>query len=120
MENRKKLLAVDDQPGIQLLLKDVLSNEGYDVETASNGQEAVDKLQHETYDLLILDYKLPIMNAEKVIGKMEEMDLNIPVILVTGMGNTENELEKLNFVEKVMQKPFNIQEICEVVQAVLS
>lgn len=120
MNKSEKILVVDDQAGIRLLLNDVLANEGYNVTTASTGKEAVEMMEENRFDLVILDYNLPVMNAEKVMEEMEKLKIQIPVILVTGLGKAENELERLKFVQKVMLKPFNIQDIRQEVHTILA
>jgi len=116
----KKVLVVDDQPGIRLLLKDVLTHEGYKVQTATTGQEALDLVQNGAFDLMILDYKLPIMDGKKVVEKLEKLNSRIPIFLVTGLGEIEKEIKKCKLVKKVVSKPFNIQEICDEVKAILA
>jgi DNA-binding response OmpR family regulator len=115
----KTVLVVDDQPGIRLLLQEVLTNEGYEVVTAQNGKEAVERTEKEEIDLLILDYKLPILNGEEVIKKMKNKKEQIPIILVTGLGKIGLDLAGYPFVKKVVEKPFNIQGICDDVRALL-
>src|SRR5690625_527709 len=60
---QKEILVVDDQPGIRLLLTDIFENDGYKVNTAETGQEALDKIYKNFFDLIILDYKLPILDG---------------------------------------------------------
>ena len=115
----KTVLVVDDQPGIRLLLHDVLTNEGYEVITAQDGKEAIERIEKEKIELLILDYKLPILSGEEVIKKLTERNIQIPTILVTGLGYLDFDLASYSLVKKVIEKPFNIQGICDEVHMLL-
>ncbi|MCM3741460.1 response regulator [Oceanobacillus luteolus] len=108
----KDVLVVDDQPGIRLLLTDILMNEGYNVTTASNGKEAIEKLVEKHFATILLDYKLPIVDGVEVLKKIEELNLRIPAIVMSGLvEKIENELESFPIVKTVLAKPFDIQQI---------
>lgn len=67
----KTVLVVDDQIGIRLLLEEVIQQEGYNVELALNGKEALDKILDNKPDLIMLDYKLPIIDGPTLVKKLE-------------------------------------------------
>src|SRR5690625_595683 len=114
-----EILIVDDQPGIRLLLTDILTNDGYKVTTASNGKEAIEKLQEEPYALILLDYKLPIIDGVQVLEQIEKENIIIPVIVMSGLTEKiEKEVKKWSFVKMLLAKPFNIQEISTAVQEI--
>ena len=114
-----EILIVDDQPGIRLLLTDILANDGYKVTTASNGKEAIEKLQEEPYALILLDYKLPIIDGVQVLEQIEKENIIIPVIVMSGLTEKiEKEVKKWPFVKMLLAKPFNIQEISTAVQEI--
>jgi len=110
---KKNLLIVDDQPGIRLLLMDIFKNEGYHVETAKTGKEAFDKISTNTFDLMMLDYRLPIMDAQQVIAKMKQAQIVVPVIIMTGLiEEMDEQLKKETDMLKVVAKPFDVGDIC--------
>lgn len=78
---KKKILIVEDEEGLRLLYEEELKSEGYDVITASNGREAIEKLGTEKPDLVILDIVMPIMNGMETIGRILGKDKKIPIIL---------------------------------------
>ena len=78
---KKRILLVDDEEGIQLLYREEFEEEGYDVTTASNGEEALEKFTKEPPDLVILDINMPGMNGIEVLRRMKEINSNLPVIL---------------------------------------
>lgn len=119
-EKKKEILVVDDQRGICLLLTDILTGEGFRVTQANTGKEALDKINQKSFDLVILDYKLPIIDGKRVLEIMERDRKEIPVIVMSGM--TENisvEVEKIKMVKKIIAKPFDIKDFCMQVKDVL-
>lgn len=77
----KKILLVDDEEGIQLLYREEFEDEGYEVVSAYNGNEAIAKLRTDKPDLVILDINMPGMNGIEVLRQMKEMSPELPVIL---------------------------------------
>lgn len=117
----EEILIVDDQPGIRLLLSDILLNDGYRVTTASTGKEALNKIRERKFDLIILDYKLPLIDGKGVLEKLQQDGIHIPVIVMSGLVESfEKEIKKLPLVKKILAKPFNILEISETVKNILS
>lgn len=79
--DKKRILLVDDEQGIQLLYSEEFEEEGYDVVAASNGQEALELFNREPPDLVILDINMPGMNGIEVLRRMKEINAGLPVIL---------------------------------------
>jgi DNA-binding NtrC family response regulator len=77
----KKLLVVDDEANIRMLYADELSEEGYEVSTAANTAEAVEKLQKSVFDLVILDIKLKNESGIELLQKLVKERHDMPVIL---------------------------------------
>lgn len=114
------LLVVDDQPGIRLLLTDILTGEGFTVVTASNGQDAVRLLEEREFSLILLDYRLPGMDGSGVLKRIQEMNLNTPAIVMSGLVETiEKEMEVFPQVKQILAKPFNIKDIPVIVRNAL-
>lgn len=114
---KKHILVVDDQPGIRFLLDEVFKNEGYQVTTANTGKEALDHVRTYTFDLVIMDYKLPIMDGVHVLHRMEEEEVIIPVILMSGLPDEiKQTTESSPLLKHILPKPFNIIEVCELVK----
>lgn len=116
----KEILIADDEPGIRMLLTDLLTNDGYHVSTAKTGKEALDKINANTYDLIILDYKLPILDGNKVLQQLNQDKRETPAILISGLieevikGSRNN-----NMIKKVIAKPFNVKDIQQSVKFIL-
>jgi two-component system, response regulator, stage 0 sporulation protein F len=81
-----KLLIVDDEENIRILFKEELEDEGYEVEQASNGNEAIEKFKAGKFDLIILDIKMPGMDGIQVLSEIKNADKDQPVILCSAYG----------------------------------
>jgi len=94
---QKKILVVDDEPNITMVMQEQLELQGYSVIVASDGTEGLEKAKKEKPDLIILDVMLPKMNGYEVCGllKQDEKYASIPIILFTGRTqDSEKELGK--------------------------
>ncbi len=78
---KKKILLVDDEEGIQLLYREEFEEEGYAVDSAYNGEEALELFRSDPPDLVVLDINMPGMNGIEVLRQMKEMRPDLPVIL---------------------------------------
>ncbi len=78
-----KILLADDEPNVQRLYRQMLEGNGYDVTAAVDGQEALDKIMSETFDLMILDLSMPRLDGFEVMAKMKEAGKTTPVIVMT-------------------------------------
>jgi two-component system, response regulator, stage 0 sporulation protein F len=81
MEN--KILLVEDEEGLRLLYQQELEEEGYRVIVASNGKEAIQRLEQEKPDLIILDIVMPVMDGIEALGRIVGRERKIPIILNT-------------------------------------
>lgn len=117
---QKDILVVDDHPGIQLLLTDILESAGYRVVTAETGTEALEKVHAQAFDLLILDYKLPVLDGREVLARLEQQEMQVPVILISGLVEEMKMDEQNNGLLKgVLAKPFDVQAVSDMIEGVL-
>jgi len=91
MSALRKVLVVDDDPVVGKSFDRVLSGKGYAVITASNGQEALSKLEAENYDVVYTDIKMPGMSGLEMAEQIKQRQPWLPVVIVTGYGSPENE-----------------------------
>ncbi len=108
----KRILVIDDTKNIRLLLTKCLEHEGYQVETASDGQEALDMFKNSKYDLAFLDIKMSRLSGTEVLKSIREMGIETPVIIITAYATVKNAVEctKLGAVTYI-QKPFTAEKI---------
>ena len=114
-----KILIVDDEPILLKGLKFSLEQEGYVVDTASDGEEAVEKVLANKFDLIVLDVMLPKLDGIEVCKKIRESSV-VPVIMLTAKGDDESKILGLEAgADDYMAKPFNILELKARIRAVL-
>lgn len=117
---KAKLLIVDDERHIREGLKRALEADGYDVELASDGQEALEKLEINDIDLIITDLKMPRISGEELMKIAMEKYPYIPVIILTGHGTIENAVEAMkNGAYDFLTKPLNIDKLSLIVKRAL-
>lgn len=115
----RKLLVVDDEPSIVKGLRFSLQQDGYEVEIAYDGQEALEKFEQGTYDLIVLDVMLPRMDGMQVCQRVRESS-DIPIIMLTAKGEDMDKILGLEYgADDYMTKPFNILELKARVRALL-
>jgi len=89
---KRKILVVDDEENIRLLFKEELEEEGYDVDTASNGLEALEKVKVAPFDIIVLDIKMPVMDGIQALNAIKNMNKDQPVILCSAYGEFKQDV----------------------------
>jgi len=120
---QKKILVVDDEPNITMVMQEQLELQGYSVIVASDGTEGLEKAKKEKPDLIILDVMLPKMNGYEVCGllKQDEKYASIPIILFTGRTqDSEKELGKKIGADAHLTKPFGTKMLLETIKKLLN
>lgn len=113
-----KLLVVDDDPEIASLLSELLELEGFEVETANNGMQALEKFDM-TFDLILLDIMMPEMNGLNVLSQLRSK-FTVPVIFLTAKDNEYDKIIGLELgADDYILKPFNDRELIARINALL-
>ena len=112
MSNRIDILVVDDQPGLRMLLREVFVGQGYVVDVAGNGYEALDKIASRKPTLVLMDIKMPLLNGLETVNLLQKNTYQPIVVLMTAYEENEvvTEAKKMN-VQHFINKPFDIKEI---------
>ena len=115
----KRILLVDDEPLILKGLKYTLEQDGYETDTAVDGQEALDKFFSGMYDLVLLDVMLPKVDGLSVCQRIRETS-SVPIIMLTAKGEDMDKILGLEYgADDYMTKPFNILEVRARIRTVL-
>jgi two-component system, response regulator, stage 0 sporulation protein F len=110
--DQKKVLIVDDQNGIRILLMEVFSSEGYTTFQASNGKLALEIVKKESPDLVLLDMKIPGMDGLEILKHVKAIDRDIKVIMMTAYGELDMIKEATDLGALMhFTKPFDIDEM---------
>ena len=114
-----KALVVDDEKLIVKGLKFSLEQEGYEVDCAYDGQEAVEKAKEKEYDIMLLDLKLPIYNGYEVCQQIREFS-DVPIVMLTAKGEDMDKILGLEYgADDYITKPFNILEVKARIKAIV-
>ncbi|MBL8206544.1 MAG: response regulator transcription factor [Blastocatellia bacterium] len=116
----KRILLVEDEPGLVLTLTDCLANEEYLVETAQDGETGLRRAKEETFDLLILDVMLPRKNGFDVLRDLRQHGIKTPAIMLTARGQIIDKILGLKLgADDYLTKPFDMGELLARIEAIL-
>lgn len=111
-EARPRILVVDDEPSIREFLQIMLKREKMSVEIAVNGRDALDKLEAESFDLIISDIQMPELSGLELLAKVRENDPTALVMMVTAFGSTESAVDAMKLgAFDYLTKPFKIEDV---------
>jgi DNA-binding response OmpR family regulator len=115
----ERILAVDDEPRFVRLVEANLVSAGFEVITAANGKEAIDKVVEQSPDLVLLDVMMPEVDGFQVVDRIREFS-TVPIIMLTAKGEEADRVEGLNRgADDYVVKPFSANELLARVRAVL-
>jgi two-component system, OmpR family, alkaline phosphatase synthesis response regulator PhoP len=116
----KRLLLVEDEPGLVLTLTDRLAREGYAVETSANGESGLERAAGEAFDLVVLDVMLPRMDGFEVLRELRRRNVETPVIMLTARGQVVDKVVGLKLgADDYVTKPFEMMELLARIEAKL-
>lgn len=114
-----RVLVVDDDPDIVSILRRGLAYEGYTVDTASDGNEALAKVRQAEPDVVVLDIMMPGLDGVEVARRLRETD-DVPILMLTAKGTTADKVEGLDSgADDYVVKPFDIDELLARVKSLL-
>jgi excisionase family DNA binding protein len=109
---RPRILVVDDEAAIRDLLSKTLALAEYDVDVATDGRSALERMRMNPYDLLIADLKMPGMDGLTVIREAKRYKADLPVIIITGFSTESSAIEAVNLgVAGYLTKPFRVPQV---------
>jgi DNA-binding NtrC family response regulator len=115
-----RVLIVDDEPELRMLLSHVLENAGYEIKEASDGEEAINLLKKEKFDLTLLDIQMPIANGIKVLKYIKEHTLPTKAIMLTGYADLKHAMEAKEFgARDFIGKPYKMDDVLSTIDRVL-
>lgn len=114
------ILIVDDEEEIRDRLRTLLNKQHYHVEVAEDGEEALNKIWDDVYDLVLLDIMLPKIDGLTVLKEIRRSGLDIPVLMLTAKGDIEDRVEGLDLgADDYLAKPFSTSELLARIRAML-
>jgi DNA-binding NtrC family response regulator len=120
MDTHEKILVVDDEKHVRTLFERVLVKEGYQVECAASGSEAIDKLATNTFDLVVTDLKMDGIDGLDLIKKGKKAKQDLPFVLISGYGTAQTAgLAAKEGADVFLMKPIDITELKSAVKKAL-
>ena len=116
----KRILIVDDEPSIRMVLRAHLTRSGYDVTATENGAEAIAMLRNEDYHLVVSDLRMPIVGGMELLNHCNETYPGLPVILITAHGTVDSAVEAIKKgAQDYVTKPFDSDELMPIIEKAL-
>lgn len=107
-----KILIIDDERSIRNSLKEILADEGYDVDTAENGAQGCSMVEKEKYDVVFCDIKMPEMDGMEVLDRFSAMGIDAAVVMISGHGDIDTAVECIKKgAFDFIQKPLDLNRI---------
>ena len=115
-----RLLIIDDERGIRNTLREILADEGHEVDVAENGKQGLEMAQAKAYDLIFSDIKMPEMDGMELLAKIEDCRLKIedfasaecPIVMISGHGDVETAVQALKMgAYDFLLKPLDLNRI---------
>ncbi|MDD2619214.1 MAG: response regulator [Syntrophomonadaceae bacterium] len=120
MTVNRSIMIVDDQKGVRRLLEELFKREGWEVHAASDGVEAISKLDQYLPDILLIDMKMPNMNGLEASQIILQKHKNLPIIMMTAYGEMEVVKQALDAgVKRCITKPFDIIVLRDIVMQIV-
>ncbi|MGC4067798.1 MAG: sigma-54 dependent transcriptional regulator [Polyangiaceae bacterium] len=120
LPEKKQILVVDDEPNLRRVLSALLARDGYDVETAEDGAQALEVLAEHHIDMVITDLRMPRVDGMELLRQALTMDPELPVVIITAHGTVDNAVEALKTgAFDYITKPFDQTEVRTIVKKAL-
>ena len=117
MDKQTRILIVDDDENIRITMTAILEDEGYIVDSAASGKEAIEKTNGETYNLALLDIRLPDMEGVELLNLMKDSLPRTRKIMVTGYPSVQNAISAVNKrADAYLIKPVDVEKLLETVK----
>ena len=121
MSGKHSILLVDDDKEFLKAMKKMFEKSGYVITLAGDGQEALERLSEETFDLIISDLRMPNLNGLELMEEISREKLDVPVIFITAYGEVESYMDLMNLgAFEYINKPVRGQEILSVAKKALA
>jgi DNA-binding NtrC family response regulator len=121
MAEKNRILVVDDEEALRTVLGAELEGEGYRVSSAGDGDEAINILRTQYFDLILLDIKMPKVDGFEVLKFVKENHPTSKVIMLTGFADLKNAIESKKLgAEDFVSKPYDLVDLLTTVERVLS
>jgi two-component system nitrogen regulation response regulator NtrX len=118
--NKASILIVDDEPGVRSALSGVLRDEGYEVSSVDSGEDCLDHVVRDVFDVVVLDVWLPGIDGLATLGRLRQMKVDAQVVMISGHGNIESAVKAIKMgAFDFVEKPLSLEKTVLVVRNAL-
>jgi two-component system, OmpR family, alkaline phosphatase synthesis response regulator PhoP len=118
--SRRRILLVEDEPGLRRTLKDLLASSGYNVETSQDGADAQNRAETEAFDLIVLDVMLPSRSGFDVARALRKNGIQTPILMLTARSELNNKVQGFKSgADDYLTKPFEPSELLVRIEALI-
>ncbi len=110
------ILVAEDEACLRDILKVTLEQEGYRAILASDGDEAIEKMEKESFQMALVDMKMPGVSGKELVSKIKQINPLMPIVIITGLPNFKDEMNLKKQVYQYIYKPFKLDELVEVIK----
>ncbi len=120
MDEQLRILVIDDDESIRTTTAAILQNEGYTVDTAENGKEAIRKSNADLYSVALIDFRLPDMEGTELLTALKETTPKIVKIMITGYPTLQNAIECVNkHADAYFTKPVDYENLLSTIRKLI-
>jgi len=117
LNEKASILVVDDDEGIRKTISKILESEGYAVETAENGEQAIEASKKKFFNVALIDIRLPDMEGTKLLNRLKDTEPKMRKIIITGYPSLDNAIEAVNKgADAYVVKPFDADELLAIIE----
>lgn len=121
MKQEARILIADDDTQMQIALVASLERAGYHVTAVSDGRSALERAEHEAFDLIITDQCMPEMTGQELMQGLSRLEIQVPVVMITAYGTVTQAVEAMQAgAADFIAKPFSVEELLRIVERCLS
>ena len=118
-KEKVNILVAEDEADLREILKVTLEQEGYRAILASDGDEAIKKIEKKSFQLALIDIKMPGMNGKELVSKIKQINPRVPIIIITGSPNFKEEMSLKKQTYDYIYKPFRLNELVKIIKRAL-
>lgn len=121
VKSKARVLVVDDEEDLRRLLSDIVTKAGYEVMSASDGEEAIGLVKQSRYDVALLDIQMPNMSGIEVLRYLQKNSKNTKSIILTGYADLKHAMEAREFgAQDFISKPYKLEDVLATIERVLA
>lgn len=118
-KEKVNILVAEDEADLRDILKVTLEQEGYRAILASDGDEAIKKIEKKSFQLALIDIKMPGMNGKELVSMIKQINSWVPIVIITGSPDFKEEMSLKKQAYEYIYKPFRLNGLVEVVKEAL-